>query len=71
MISYIVNWYILLAVFGVFLLLFRDDKNWILKDIQMGYLKKPKIAMFHTLILFLLMPFSIPFSFYHIIKKWF
>jgi hypothetical protein len=66
---YAINWFVALSFFGLCLIFFRDDKELILNDIIKGYKKNIYVAIFHTVSLFSIMPFTIPFSLYRIFTK--
>jgi hypothetical protein len=70
MIKDIAFWYFALAIVGLFLIFFRDDRKNIFQTIFIGYKKDPFIALIHTIGIFLLLPLSIPFSLGNILNKW-
>lgn len=65
-------WYAQLAILGVLLLFFRDDSLVLVDELTRGF-KKYNVLIFliHLMLLFTIMPLSIPFSLRRIFKKWF
>jgi hypothetical protein len=64
--------YAQLAIVGVLLLFVRDDSSVLAHDLSRGFLKQNIIIfLVHLMLLFIIMPLSIPFSLKRIFQKWF
>lgn len=64
------KWWAILSFVGFLMLFLRDDRKIIVNDLKAGFSYGRYVGVFHFLMLFMLLPLSIPFSLGNILNRW-
>jgi hypothetical protein len=57
------------ALIGIILIAFRKDKNIVIADIERMLIRNPIFSIISIVFLFVVAPFTIPFSLHNIFKR--
>ena len=70
MIWFILKWWSILAIFALFIIMFRDDSDKIIYDLKGVKNNIWYMTFFNCVLVYLILPFTIPYSFVRIFNKW-